>query len=53
MPAVDDRGDGLAGVELSAVDPGHAMDAAARLGLAHDTGTITICGVRFTLTPAG
>ena len=52
VPAIDDRGDGLAGVELSAVDPGHAFDAAARLGLAHDTDTITICGVRFTLTTA-
>lgn len=47
LPADDDRGDGLAGIELVAVDPDSAGAAARRRGLLDDAGRITICGTRF------
>jgi Glyoxalase-like domain len=49
----DDRGDGLSGVRLAAVDPVAVERDAERLGLLADDGTIAICGMRFTVEPAG
>jgi hypothetical protein len=47
VPANDGRGDGLAGVDLIAVDRNAALGAATERGLAGDDGVITICGTRF------
>jgi hypothetical protein len=47
----DDRGDGLAGVELQAVDPERARAAATERGLLGADGDIVICGTRFVLVP--
>jgi hypothetical protein len=49
VPAVDGRGDGLAGVELLAVDPGSALTAARQRGLVDGAGVVTIAGTRFSL----
>jgi hypothetical protein len=51
VPAVDGRGDGLAGVELIAVDAASALAAARRRGLVDDAG-VTIAGTRFSLRDA-
>ena len=48
MPANDGRGDGLAGVELRAVDADAALAAADKRGLLADD-AIVICGTRFSL----
>jgi hypothetical protein len=53
VPAVDGRGDGLAGVELMAVDADSAMRAARQRGLLDDTGVIMISGTRFSLRTRG
>ena len=50
VPATDGRGDGLAGIELAAVDADAAVAAADKRGLlSADGDVITICGTRFTL----
>ena len=49
-PAADDRGDGLAAVELAATDPSAALEAASGRGLAGPDGVVTICGTRFVLS---
>jgi hypothetical protein len=49
VDAIDDRGDGLAAVELSVVDADAATAAARRRGLLDHQATISICGTRFVL----
>lgn len=49
VPVADGRGEGLRGVELSAVDGEAALAAAKERGLIGVDGAITICGTRFTL----
>jgi hypothetical protein len=51
VPLADDRGDGLAALELQAVDGERARAAARARGLTNDAGDITICGTRFVLGP--
>lgn len=51
VPITDGRGDGLSGVDLVAEDPDAAFEAADQRGLLDgDTGLITICGTRFSLS---
>jgi hypothetical protein len=49
----DGRGDGLAAVRLSAVDPDTALFAAKRRGCRDHSGAIAVCGVRFDLVGPG
>jgi hypothetical protein len=49
VPLGDDRGDGLRGVHLSAVDPDRARAEAERRGRVDDEGAVLICGTRFDL----
>lgn len=49
VPDRDGRGEGLAAVQLSPVDPGTATAAAQARGLLAPDGAITICGTRFLL----
>jgi hypothetical protein len=51
VPPADDRGDGLAAIELRAVDAEAAHAAADQRGLTNPDGIITICGMRFVLVP--
>jgi hypothetical protein len=50
VPLADDRGEGLAAVEVQAVDAARARAAARERGLIDDAGAITICGTRFILS---
>jgi hypothetical protein len=52
LPDTDGRGNGVAGLELSATDSDRARAAAERRGLLGTDGTITLCGTRFLLGPA-
>ncbi|HLY81880.1 MAG TPA: VOC family protein [Acidimicrobiales bacterium] len=52
-PALDGRGDGLAGVELLAVDADSAMRSARQRDLLDDRGVIMIGGTRFSLRTGG
>jgi hypothetical protein len=49
LPDTDGRGEGLSGIELSAVDANKARSAASERGLL-DGDVITICGTRFLLS---
>lgn len=49
VPLGDDRGEGMASLELSATDPDAARAAAAKRDLIDADGNIVIGGVRFTL----
>jgi hypothetical protein len=49
VPLADDRGEGLASMELSAVDAGAARSAAEKRDLIDGDGNIVIGGVKFTL----
>ena len=51
VPSADDRGDGLAAIELHTVDADAAQAAAKQRGLINSDGIITICGTRFVLLP--
>jgi hypothetical protein len=49
VPAADGRGEGLGGIDVRAVDPGRALDAARAAGCPVDGTTIVACGTRFRL----
>jgi Glyoxalase-like domain len=49
VAAEDGRGEGLAGIDLIAADREAVMAEADKRGLVSDDGTITICGMRFTI----
>jgi hypothetical protein len=52
VPAADDRGEGLSGIDLLVTELPHVRDVAARRGLAITEGAVLIGGVRFNLTEA-
>lgn len=47
----DGRGEGLAGVTLRVRDAGAILAAAQARGLPHDEHSVTVCGVRFEISP--
>ena len=49
VPAADGRGDGLGGIDVTAVDADAALAAAEARGLLGADGVITICGLRIRL----
>jgi len=49
--AKDDRGDGLAELELEGPDPARALEAARSLGLPSGDDFVNLCGTRFRLRP--
>jgi hypothetical protein len=49
VPECDDRGEGLAGLDVRAVHAPTALAAAARRGCPVNGNTVTICGTRFRL----
>ncbi|MBO0729790.1 MAG: VOC family protein [Acidimicrobiaceae bacterium] len=52
VPLGDDRGDGLSGLRLTAVDERRARAEAKQRGRLDDDGAVVICGTRFQLVPA-
>jgi hypothetical protein len=52
VPAVDDRGEGLSGIDLEVAELARVRDVAEGRGLAVTEGSVRIGGVRFNLTEA-
>ena len=52
VPAGDDRGEGLSGIDLAVTEPARVRDIARRRGLAVTDGSVAIGGVRFNLSEA-
>jgi hypothetical protein len=52
VPASDDRGEGLSGIDLLVTQPPRVRDVARRRGLGVTDGSVLIGGVRFNLTEA-
>jgi hypothetical protein len=52
VPARDDRGEGLCGIDLLVTEPPRVLDVATRRGLAVTNGSVLIGGVRFNLIEA-
>jgi Glyoxalase-like domain len=50
VPAADDRGEGLSGIDLLVAEPARVRDLAMGRGLAVTEGSVLIGGVRFNLT---